>query len=82
MKLTHSYLIEGIQHRPVCTWCHIAYITVKHLIVECSRLNSERREIIEPRIRREITVEKVLSERGGTAGVLEYFNRLRVLDHL
>ena len=86
-KLTHSYLIEGMQHRPVCDWCQNAYynkiiITIKHLIVACPGLNNERREIIEPRSRGDITMEKLLREGGSTAVVMEYFNRLRVLDPL
>ena len=62
--------------------CHNAYITIKHLIVACPGVNNERREILEPRVKGEVTVEKVPSEGGSTAVGLEYFNRLRVLDHL
>ena len=50
-KLTHSYLIKGLQYRPVGNWCHNAYITVKRLIIACPGLNNKRREIIKPRIR-------------------------------
>ena len=64
-RLTHGYLMENMapQVPPVCRFCNIAVMTIKHLLFACPNLAVERRNVTAFRERGNVTEEKLLEDK-------------------
>ena len=47
-NITHRYLLdsENAVHRPICGWCNLEILTVKHFLVECQELEEVRQRLL------------------------------------
>ena len=45
-KITHSYITSG-QPPPTCPTCNHTRTTVKHILIECQKYNTERQRLIQ-----------------------------------
>lgn len=59
-RLTHGYLMSGGTRGPLCTVCNVP-LTVKHIMVQCTQYDVQRRKYF-PNLQRRETLFDMISE--------------------
>ena len=81
-RLTHEHIFEGNLERAICRWCDDARLIVEHLLVTCKQLEQLRNEVMRPRIRGTITLQKLLREGMDHRIEMEYLTRLSIVHKI
>ena len=79
--LTHGYLMDGGNQNmiPVCEVCGMAQQTVKHILVECTRLEESRKKYW-PQLTNRYNLEMMIGEKSNLKKLIEFLKEINAYD--
>ena len=78
-RATHGYLFDGIEARKSpCLWCADAAVSVRHMLLECTDLVEERKVLLLPRVRGDLSVVKLIGEYSPYEIVLNFLREIGI----
>ena len=85
-RVTHGYIFDyesGFERQPMCSWCEVELLSIRHILIDCEALQSVRRDILETALKgREVTVGRLIGEGGVVGNVIAYLREIRIYTEI
>ena len=85
-RVTHGYLFEyedGFIHQPMCRWCQVKLLSIRHILLECRVLKHVRDEVLRPALyNREFNLRNLIGEDGIIANVIVYLREIGIYSEI
>ena len=85
-RVTHGYLFnhEGsFVQQPMCRWCEVELLSIRHMLVECPNLENVRRNILKSALgEREVSMRNLIEEDGVIGSVISFLREMGIYEEI
>ena len=85
-RVTHGYLFDyegGFIQQPMCRWCEVELLSIRHMLLECPVLQDVRENILKSALgEREVNIRNLIGEGGVIRNVIAYLREIGVYDEI
>ena len=85
-RVTHGYVFDyesGFERQPMCPWCEVELLSIKHILMDCEALQNVRKDILETALKgRDVTMRRLIGEGGVVSIVIAYLREIGIYTEI
>ena len=85
-RVTHGYVFDyesGFERQPMCPWCSMQLLSIRHILMDCEALQNVRKDIFETAHKgRDVTLRRLIGEGGVVVNGIVYLGEIGIYTEI
>ena len=85
-RVTQGYVFDyesGFERQPMCPWCEMELLSIRHILICCEALQNVRKDILETALKgRDVTVKRLIGEGGVVGNVIAFLREIGIYTEI